>query len=122
RMGALVLDASARPLLRGDATLQLRLDPTASKRSRSGGRRASGAPPDVDPALWAQLRAFRMDLANVDDVPAYRVFTDATLAELAHRKPTHLADMLSVSGVGEAKLERYGDAFVAFFRERESTA
>lgn len=120
RMGALVLDESARPLLRGEHTLALRRDAVVKRgRRRRGGR--SATPAHIDPDLWARLRALRLDLAAVDDVPAYRVFSDATLAELASAQPTHLADMLGVSGVGDAKLDRYGEAFVSFFRSHKLT-
>lgn len=116
RMGALVIDESARPLLRGELQLNLRQDAAAGKKRHP---KAMRTPAGVDPSLWAQLRALRMDLASVDSLPAYRVFTDATLAELALNKPTHLTEMLTISGVGNAKLHSYGEAFVSFFRERE---
>ncbi len=119
RMGALMLNESARPLLRGEQRVQLRKDatPSTSKRRAGRGGKRAAAPADIDESLWARLRALRMELATVEDVPAYMVFSDATLTELAAAQPTHLAEMLSVSGVGDAKLERYGDAFVGFFVE-----
>jgi len=80
RMGALMLNESARPLLRGEQQIQLRRDTPgkrSKRRSARGGKR--GATPDnIDEALWARLRGLRMELASVEDIPAYMVFSDAT--------------------------------------------
>ena len=69
--------------------------------------------PIVDAALFTRLKALRKRLADRDGVPAYIVFNDRTLAELAERRPSSLHQMLQVSGVGEAKLARYGPDFLA---------
>ena len=66
----------------------------------------------MDEELFERLRALRKRLADEQRVPAYVVFSDAALAEMAARKPRTYADLLEVNGVGRTKLERYGDAFI----------
>ncbi|HEX6765532.1 MAG TPA: ATP-dependent DNA helicase RecQ [Polyangiaceae bacterium] len=72
----------------------------------------SGLSADAD-ALFSELKELRRRLASERHVPAYVVFTDATLLEMARRKPRTPAELLAVSGVGAAKLERYGEIFLA---------
>lgn len=114
RFNALRMTERARPLLKGEETLQLRRDP---KPARAGRRGASGAPIEamLDPAsaaLFDALRTCRRRLAERAGVPPYVVFHDATLIDMAQRRPMTLAAMLEVSGVGEAKLEKYGGDFL----------
>ena len=108
-------------------TLTLRVDEPASgsqrRQDRSGGgananANANGngngnAAPDYDAGLFEQLRAVRRRLADAQGVPAFVVFGDATLRNLAAARPANRAAMLQVSGVGPAKLEQYGDDFLA---------
>ena len=79
------------------------------KRSRARGRDAKDYPHDP---LFEALRARRRELAAEAGVPPYVIFHDSTLREMAEQKPVTLAALAQVSGVGEAKLERYGAAFV----------
>ena len=67
----------------------------------------------VDDTLFERLRALRRRLAEEQGVPAYVVFSDATLAAMAALKPTTAEELLRVSGVGQTKLARYGEAFLA---------
>jgi ATP-dependent DNA helicase RecQ len=67
----------------------------------------------VDSALFGRLKALRKRLADRDGVPAYIVFNDRTLAELAERQPATNQEMLAISGIGEAKLSRWGAEFLA---------
>ena len=126
RYSALRLTDSARPLLRGEETLVLAKPrtrvPTKKQRLRTAraGRAAELAGLPVDEALYEQLRALRKRLADAQNVPAYVVFSDATLAEMAARRPATYAELLDVNGVGQTKLERYGDAFLAAIAERAS--
>ncbi len=83
----------------------------AQKRSLS---RSKEGP--VDEALFESLRALRKELANAQRVPAYIVFSDKVLLELAARRPGNGAEMLEVPGVGPAKLEKYGQAFLELLR------
>ena len=70
----------------------------------------------MDEALFESLRALRKELANAQRVPAYIVFSDKVLLELAARRPGNGAEMLEVPGVGPAKLEKYGQAFLELLR------
>jgi ATP-dependent DNA helicase RecQ len=104
--------------------------------SAAPGRRGSGgghdAPADRDPAsevsldgsdarLFASLKALRSSIAREEQVPAYVVFSDRTLAELAARKPRTTSGFLDVKGVGQAKLEKYGERFLAAIRGADET-
>jgi ATP-dependent DNA helicase RecQ len=71
----------------------------------------------IDEALFESLRALRKELADRQRVPAYIVFSDKVLIELADRRPTTPAEMLEVPGVGPAKLERYGSAFLMLLND-----
>ncbi len=75
--------------------------------------------PEVDDALFQRLRALRRALADGEGVPAYIVFSDAVLARMATLRPSDEAGLLSVPGVGPAKLARYGAAFLRVLREEE---
>lgn len=80
---------------------------------------ASAAPSlsDEDRALFDRLRALRRELADAEGVPAYIVFNDAVLARMAAARPMDEAGMLALSGVGPAKLARYGAAFLSVLRD-----
>ncbi len=126
RYSALRLTEASRPLLHGEetvimATPRVRV-PTKKQRLRAtrAGRAAELAGLPVDEALYEELRALRKRLADAQNVPAYVVFSDATLAEMAARRPATSAELLDVNGVGQTKLERYGDAFLAVIAERGS--
>ena len=81
--------------------------PVASPQARSG---ADGSA--TDSPLFESLRSLRRRLADERGVPAYVVFSDATLAAMAERRPVSEAEMLAIPGVGPVKLERYGEAFL----------
>jgi ATP-dependent DNA helicase RecQ len=66
-----------------------------------------------DPALFERLRALRKKLADERGVPAYVVFSDKTLLDMAARQPRTRDEFLAVHGVGRRKLEQYGDPFLA---------
>ena len=78
---------------------------------RIGGRAAAAGP--ADEGLFERLRAWRLERARVDEVPAYVVLHDATLRELATAKPTSELDLAAVKGFGPTKLERYGEDVLA---------
>ncbi len=105
---------SGRKWLRGNDKLKLELPvqktTTRTERVRASNARTDDAP-DAD--LFDQLRAVRRRLADEENVPAFVVFGDATLKGLAASKPVTPEAMLRVSGVGPAKLARYGEEFLA---------
>jgi DNA helicase-2/ATP-dependent DNA helicase PcrA len=70
-------------------------------------------PVETDDPLYAALKRWRLERASADDLPAYVVFHNSTLAEIAGRKPRDLSELGSVPGVGPMKLERYGDEVLA---------
>jgi len=105
-----------RPLLRGERRLELALPPAKAERRRasasSSRSQAGDGWGDADPELVTRLKAWRTEQARSQGVPSYVVFHDRTLLELASRRPGSLAELAEVSGIGAAKLERYGEALV----------
>ena len=118
--GGLRLTESARPILKGEQEIWLRRDATPEKRASKAERSArlkeafEGA---NDDPLWLALKAKRMELAKEQGVPPYVIFHDATLIEILNQKPQDLNAMGQISGVGQAKLERYGAAFLEVIAE-----
>jgi len=120
RYGALQLTAPARGLLRGEVQIQMRRAVRRKPGSRdrtAKAKRGAELPAGVDTALVEALRACRRRLASEQGVPAYVVFHDATLVDMATLRPQSLAAMREVSGVGDTKLSRYGEAFLETLRE-----
>lgn len=112
--GGLHLTEQARPLLRGEQTLNLRLDAKKPK-AENKRKRNSVALEGIDENMWEELRLLRKELAEEQGVPPFMVFHDATLAEMARELPKTLDELSSISGVGASKLERFGEDFVHFF-------
>ncbi len=110
--GALVLTEQCRSVLRGEATMELRKDPERKASRRAAKTRTEHSSHISDPVGWEALRAKRKELADDQGVPPFVIFHDTTLQELLERRPTTLDEMSQVSGVGSAKLERYGDIFL----------
>jgi ATP-dependent DNA helicase RecQ len=109
RHGALRVTEAARPVLRGERRLDLRADTAADP---ADARAPVALVAEEDEPLLAALRARRRALAEAAGVPAYVVFTDRTLIEMAERRPDSLDAMRGMTGVGEARLARYGAAFL----------
>ena len=103
---------------RASLTLDMRVDEAEVKRERrDNGRKRSavamvGTTAEYDEGLFDELRALRRRLADEQSVPAFVVFSDATLKAMAAARPTDHQAMLRVSGVGPAKLEQYGERFL----------
>ncbi|NHB77886.1 DNA helicase RecQ [Rhodobacter calidifons] len=110
RHGALRMTEAARPVLRGEVSVTLRRDTVVAAGEREPVIRAQVA--DEDLGLLALLKAKRRALAEAQNVPAYVVFPDRTLIEMAERKPATLDQMAGITGVGARKLESYGAAFL----------
>ena len=118
RHGALRLTAAARPVLRGEATITLRRDAL----TRGGGRPpAKALVAEEDAPLLSALKARRRALAEAAGVPAYVVFADRTLIEMAETRPATLDAMARIGGVGATKLNRYGAEFLAVITGQEGS-
>ncbi|MDE1916335.1 MAG: DNA helicase RecQ [Sphingomonadales bacterium] len=113
--GGLMLAGDARDILRGEAAVLITRPPPREK-SRRKDRAGSGANPVGDP-LFEALRNMRRDLAREAGVPPYVIFHDATLREIASARPASLAELGRLNGVGERKLQAYGEAFLRVVKE-----
>jgi ATP-dependent DNA helicase RecQ len=111
RYGALVLTDSSRAVLRGESPVSFRDDPVRPVTHRRTSRKSTEIRPE-DADLWDALRACRSDLADEQGVPAYVIFHDKTLYDMLEQRPRNATELLSVNGVGQAKLERYGERFL----------
>lgn len=78
----------------------------------SARKRGTVLPAEADEGLFAVLKALRIRLAQQENVPAYIIFSNATLADMTARQPQNMEEFLQVSGVGEVKAERYGQTFL----------
>ena len=107
RFGALQLTEAARPLLKGEQGFEIR-KPARKKKKRLKAGRGSIVLTGHEADLFERLRAWRADTARERNVPAYVIFHDATLQEIAERKPQSLDALGTVSGIGDRKLEAYG--------------
>ena len=131
---ALKLQAGARDVLRGEVELRFarpRVKPAGEAGGDGGGGRkrkrrsaaleAAGAAAGavVDEGLFERLRGLRATLAAEQKVPAYVVFADRSLADMAARRPATREQFLDCHGVGDAKLERYGEQFLAAIAESD---
>jgi ATP-dependent DNA helicase RecQ len=118
--GGLHLNEKSRALLKGEERIDLRIDvqevlAKPEKKSRSGHKVA-----DADKQLWDALRQCRKTFADEKDVPPYVIFHDASLMDMVHYRPLTEQQFLAISGVGQSKLEKYGDAFLQVIREHEA--
>ncbi|PFG61648.1 ATP-dependent DNA helicase RecQ [Thioclava sp. ES.031] len=109
RHGALVMTQTAHPILRGEQSITLRRDLVAKAKTKHVVKTLVS---DDDAPLLSALKAKRRALAEAQGVPAYVVFTDRTLIEMAEKRPGTLDEMAGISGVGAKKLESYGTEFL----------
>ena len=108
--GGLRMTDRARPILRGDETIQLRAD--TIRAAKGAGPKVKMLVSDEDAPILSALKAKRRALAEAAGVPAYIIFNDKTLIEMAETRPATLDQMARVGGVGAKKLEHYGMAFL----------
>ncbi|MGE3622824.1 MAG: DNA helicase RecQ [Bdellovibrionales bacterium] len=120
--GALEVTEMARPVLKGGVKVPLRRLAEKPRRARRDKETAQAdhAPPDEN--LLEALRGLRRELAASQNVPAYVIFHDSTLREIAQRKPKTLDDMRDITGVGSRKLARYGEALLGVIRHGQAAA
>jgi len=117
---ALKLTDEAKPVLRGGQSVQLReyQKPVKQKRATTKSRGyVESDLSELEQAIFDKLRWWRVETARKHNVPAYVIFHDATMREIAKAKPGSLGDLRGVSGVGEKKLETYGDEIIALIAE-----
>ena len=110
RFGALRMTDAARPILRGEQSIELRLDTVQKARAEAG---VKAQVDDEDADLLTALKACRRALAEAQKVPTYIIFADRTLIEMAQKRPQTPDQMMGISGIGVKKLESYGAAFLA---------
>ena len=110
--GTLQLTEKARPLLRGEQSLQLRKLRKAEKTAKGPAERRSVTVSGKDEELFRALRGLRLTLARERGVPSYVIFHDRTLQEMAEWRPADLDQMRHINGVGEKKLTEFGEAFL----------
>jgi len=115
--GTLRLTEASRAVLKGERSVHLREDalPERRRKGKAGAAANGGALAirDDERELWDALRALRARLAREHGVPAYVIFHDATLLAMLRERPHTLSALGAISGVGERKLERYGEVFLA---------
>lgn len=113
--GALVLTEASKPVLKGEQQVTLRRYVKPARTSRGASTRSGArADPtagmrDRERACWERLRTWRSETAREDGVPAYVIFHDATLAEIARNAPATIDELRNIPGLGARKLERFGE-------------
>ena len=117
--GALKLQEQCRPLLRGEVSIALRVDQKQKVVKR---QTKTPLPEEVDVGLWEALRECRREQAEEQGVPPYVIFHDSTLIEMCTRLPQTRDEFANLTGVGERKLLKYGDAFLTAIRRAQDEA
>ena len=112
--GSLVLTEASKPVLKGEQKVTMRRYVKPTRTRQSSGRTSERADPTTgmgprERARWERLRMWRTETAKSDGVPAYVIFHDATLAEIARLGPDSLDDLRGIPGMGARKLDRFGD-------------
>lgn len=112
----LKLTEGSLSVLRGERKVEIRKSRALAEKTEQK-KRSAAVEEKAEPALYEKLRNLRGELARKQRVPAYVVFTDAALADMCRKKPKTPEEFLEVSGVGQKKLERYGEVFLKAIRE-----
>ena len=115
RFGALQLTEQARPLLKGEIKLNLREEAREQKKPKES--RIQTSVPEQHQDFWEALRTCRKSLADQHGIPPYMVFHDSTLLQILEQQPASESELLYINGIGEAKLDRFGKAFLAVVQE-----
>jgi ATP-dependent DNA helicase RecQ len=124
--GGIKLTEMARPVLKSETEVWLRRDEDTTKRKSSKAERGARIKEGYEQAnqdpLWLALKAKRTELAREHGVPPYVIFHDSTLLEILNQKPGSLTELGNISGIGQAKLTRYGDDFLQVLEDFASGA
>lgn len=117
--GSLKLNENSYKILRGEQTIALRKDLEVRKQKLKTKHKKNDSeiPQDL---LWQKLKSTRLELARKQDVPPYVIFHDSSLKEIHEKRPTTLTAFAEISGVGQRKLQRYGEIFIAVIKSMES--
>ena len=119
--GRWIVTDEGRRVLKGEAPVELRADEAAPRGERSARKeelkRAMSAR-DADKDVLAVLKALRLELARAQNMPAFMIFADRSLIEMATRQPRTRAELARIHGVGEVKLEKYAEVFLAVLNGR----
>ncbi|PXW17452.1 DNA helicase RecQ [Paraburkholderia caballeronis] len=112
--GALVLTEASKPVLKGEQKVTMRRYVKPTRTRQASGRTSERADPTLgmsprQRARWERLRLWRTETAKSEGVPAYVIFHDATLAEIARSGPDTIDDLREIPGIGARKLERFGE-------------
>ncbi len=117
--GGFRLTAKSRPVLKGEKEVFFRRDPVTQKKTK----RKKSVKVSDNPAIqkiWPRLRELRREIANEQNRAPYLIFHDKTLIEMAGKQPQSLEELRSISGVGAAKLDQYGDRFLSVLKRTEN--
>ncbi len=116
RSSILVLTTEARAVLTGETPVELAV-PRLQAVSKGSNKRSRKDDYNYDEVLFGKLRKLRKQLADKAGKPPYVIFNDASLAEMAEQQPQTPFEFLKINGVGDSKLEKFGDEFLAIIRE-----
>lgn len=111
--GILRINESARAVLKAERVVHL----AVPKLSVDTSKRNKAEPMNIDRQLFAKLKHLRKQIAEEENVPAFVIFSDATLADMTDKMPTDKNQFIGVTGVGQSKLERYGEAFITLIED-----
>ncbi|MDR0468393.1 MAG: HRDC domain-containing protein, partial [Peptococcaceae bacterium] len=118
--GYLSVTLKAKEVLSGGVAVTIRSNkPAKIKAEKSAKKQIEGPQYAISDGLLIKMKALRMEIAREEKVPAFVIFSDATLMDMCQKHPQWEAEMLTVSGVGKVKMERYGDRFLSLLRSEE---
>ena len=115
--GILLTEQAGAVLFRGESVFMTTRTPLAAEKKRR--KKKIAAVEHTDNSLFETLRALRFQLSQEENVPAYIIFSNATLSDMAEKAPKCMSEFLEVSGVGEVKASRYGQIFIDEIRKYE---
>jgi ATP-dependent DNA helicase RecQ len=117
--GGFQLTPKSRPILKGEQKFLVRRDPVSDTNKKSSSLKDHQDDSPLTPEseqLWEKLRTLRLEVAREQNIPAYVIFHDSTLKEMVRKLPRSLGEMRQIAGIGERKLDLYGERFLAVIR------